>query len=422
MQMKGVKIVIEKTIIPRLILPIMLLVNIISPGHKEIELSENTYVNHHYQSIFENKEVEAFNELIDKKITEEIMRTSKPKTERIQMVSVGDIMCHSPQFKSVYSNGNYDFTSWFESIKEYIENGDIAIANLETTFSGAEKKYSGYPCFNTPKELGIALKETGFDILSTANNHSLDRGNYGIVNTLNELDKIGLQHTGTYRNKEDRYEILIKDVKGIKIAFMSYTYGTNGISMPKKNPNAVNIINKEKMLKDIERARQQEVDLIVFSLHFGQEYQRRQNKNQEKLVEYLFVNGVDIVLGSHPHVIQPLDFKEIERTNGEKKNCFAIYSQGNFISNQRKRYTDSGLITLIDIEKNFKTNETKILDFSFIPTWVDRSNSKNGVDFRILPVENAIKNYGLQSDDLINEHDYRRLKEVLSETTEQISY
>lgn len=396
----------------------MILVNIISPGHKEIELEENTYVNHYHHIMVENKEVEAFNELIDKKIAEEIIRTSKPKVERIQIVSVGDIMCHSPQFKSVYSNGNYDFTPWFEDVKKYIENGDIAIANLETTFSGPEKKYTGYPCFNTPDELGIALKEAGFDILTTANNHSLDRGNYGVVNTLNELDKIGIQHTGTYRNNEDSHKTLIKDVKGIKIAFMSYTYGTNGIPMPKENPSAVNIINKKEMLNDIESARNQEVDLIVFSLHFGQEYQRKQNSYQEKLVEYLFVNGVDIVLGSHPHVIQPMEFKEIEKTNGEKKNCFVVYSQGNFISNQRKRYTDSGLITLIDIEKNFNTNETQIIDFSFIPTWVDKSYNKEGLGFRILPVENAITNYELQSDSLINKDDYKRLKEVLKETNE----
>lgn len=400
----------------------MILMGIISPGHKEVELEENTYINYYYQSILENKEVEAFNKLIDKKIAEEKNRTSKPKIERIQMVSVGDIMCHSPQFKSVYNNGTYNFTPWFENVKEYIEQGDVAIANLETTFSGSEKRYSGYPCFNTPKELGIALKEAGFDILSTANNHSLDRGNHGIVNTLNELDKIGLKHIGTYRDKEESCKIAVEDVKGIKIAFMSYTYGTNGIPIPKENLNAVNIINKEKMLEDINKAKEQEVDLIVFSLHFGQEYQRIQNKSQEKLVQYLFTNGVDIVLGSHPHVIQPIEFKEVERNNGEKKNCFVVYSQGNFISNQRKRYTDSGLITCIDIEKNFKTNETNIIDFSFIPTWVDKSNSKEGISFRILPVENVIINHGLKSDQLINENDYKRLNEVLRETTEQISY
>ena len=168
-------------------------------------------------------------------------------------------------------------------------------------------------------------------------------------------------------------------------------------------------------------AKENDADLIVFSLHFGQEYQRKFSRNQEDMVNFLFENGVDIVLGSHPHVIQPMELKEVEMVNGEKKNCFVIYSQGNFISNQRKRYTDSGLITIINIEKDFNSGDTKIVDINFIPTWVDKSYHNGKLNYRILSVEKAIEDYEQGLDELISGNDYRRLKEVLQETTQQIN-
>ncbi|QXM06487.1 CapA family protein [Crassaminicella indica] len=342
------------------------------------------------------------------------------KTANVRIASVGDIMCHNTQYISAYKNGTYDFSSCFNPIKPYIESADLAIGNLETTFSGAKKKYSGYPTFNTPEQLGVTLKEIGFDVITTANNHSLDRRNYGIIHTLDILDQLGLKHTGTFRNKEERNILLIENIKGIKIALISYTYGTNGIPIPKENPAAVNIINKEKMLQDIHKAKEQNVDLIIFSLHFGQEYKRKQNKSQEELVDFLFKHGVDIILGGHPHVIQPAKIKEVTTIDGEKKKCFVIYSQGNFVSDQRKRYTDSGLITILDITKNFKTNKTEIANVSFVPTWVDKSYTKNGLDYRILPIKKSIRDYEQKKDLLLNRKDYQRLQKALLETQKQI--
>ncbi len=338
------------------------------------------------------------------------------RIEKVTIASVGDIMCHSPQFRSVYKEGVYDFTGWFEPIKKHIEFADIAIGNLETTFSGKEKGFSGFPRFNAPEQLGDALKYAGFDIITTANNHSLDRNNYGIVSTLDNLDKSGLLHIGTYRNEDESEKLLIMDTKGIKIAFMNYTYGTNGIPIPKNNPHAVNIINKEKMLLDINKAKELGSDVIVFYLHFGQEYVRKPSSEQKELVDILFQNGVDIVLGSHPHVIQPMEFKEYKSDEGQERKCFVIYSQGNFISNQRDKYCDSGLITIINIEKNFNTNKTEISHVDFIPTWVDKSYTKDGIIYRILDVEKAIEDYEGNRDELLIESDYERLKNVLEET------
>ncbi|QZY55998.1 CapA family protein [Crassaminicella profunda] len=342
------------------------------------------------------------------------------KNATIQLASVGDIMCHNTQYIAARKNGTYDFSSSFAPIKPYIASADLAIGNLETTFSGAKKKYSNYPAFNTPEQLGLTLKNIGFDILSTANNHSLDKRNYGILHTLDELDKLGIKHTGTFRNKQERDTLLIENMKDIKIAFMSYTYGTNGIPIPKENPFAINLINKEKILEDIQKAKNENVDCMVFSLHLGQEYKRKQNKYQEELVDFLFKNGVDIVLGGHPHVIQPAKIKEVTTIDGEKKKCFVIYSQGNFFADQKKKYTYSGLITLIDITKNFETHKTEIAHISFVPTWVDKSRTKKGLDFRILPVEEAIADYEQKKDPMLNSRDYKRLKEVLVETKAQI--
>lgn len=348
---------------------------------------------------------------------------AKNITTTLQLASVGDIMCHNTQYisaRKTSTNGTYDFSSCFDPIKPYISSADVAIGNLETTFSGKEKKYSSYPAFNTPEQLGTTLKDIGFDILATANNHSLDKRNYGIIHTLDTLDNLSIKHTGTFRNKEERDALLIETIKDIKMAFMSYTYGTNGIPIPKENPSAINIINKEEMLKDIKKAKDNQVDVIIFSLHFGQEYQRKQNKHQEELVNFLFENGVDIVLGGHPHVIQPAKMKEVTTIDGEKKNCFVIYSQGNLVADQKRKYTYSGLITLLDITKNLETNQTEITNVSFVPTWVDKSSTKRGLDFRILPVEKAIKDYEEKKDPLLSSRDYKRLKEVLIETKAQI--
>ena len=171
----------------------------------------------------------------------------------IHMSVIGDVMCHSPNYNAAYvaSTGSYDFTPFFTNIEKYISSADIAVGNLETTFAGKARGYSGYPMFNSPSELGTAMKEIGIDVLGTANNHSMDKGYSGVVSTLDALDEIGIDHMGTARSEEEQNTILVKDVKGIKIAFLAYTYGTNGITIPKANSYCINLINKDLILKHI---------------------------------------------------------------------------------------------------------------------------------------------------------------------------
>jgi hypothetical protein len=313
-------------------------------------------------------------------ITEE-----KEEVKNITIASVGDIMMHEPQIKSgSLGNGNYDFSIMFKSIKPYIEKADFAVGNLETTLAGSEKKYTGYPMFNAPEILAKNIKDAGFDMVTTANNHSLDRKFYGVVKTIENLDKAGLLHIGTYKTKQDSEAIFVEDIKGVKVAFLVYTYGTNGLAVPEKF--AINLIDRSRMFEDIKRARSLNVDMIITSMHFGNEYQAKQNKTQEDLVNFLFQNGVDVVLGSHPHVLQPVEMKKVRDVYGVEKERFAIYSQGNIVSNMSSRYKNSGVIVNLNIRKD--KNGTTIDKVEYIPTMVDLSyNTKaKKITFEILPI------------------------------------
>lgn len=345
-----------------------------------------------------------------------------PRIEEVSITAVGDIMMHSPQFKSAYVGGEqeYDFYPVFGPIEDYIQEGNIAIGNLETTFAGKSQGYSGYPMFNSPEQLAEALKQTGFDIITTANNHSLDRRSNGLKRTLDVLDANGLDHAGTYRSPEEQDALLIKNVNDVKIGFMAYTYGTNGIPIPKEEPYLVNLIDKKQMEEDIQKAKDEDVDIIVTSVHFGNEYQRQENDEQRELVDFLLEQGVDVVLGSHPHVIQPMEIRNVTTIDGEEKEAFVIYSLGNFVSNQRDRYKDSGLILNISFEKNFKTQETTLEKVEYTPTWVDKSYANGKVYYHVLPVEEALEDYEAGNNEMINRKDYTALQRTWKDTTEHL--
>ncbi|SJZ49520.1 poly-gamma-glutamate synthesis protein (capsule biosynthesis protein) [Garciella nitratireducens DSM 15102] len=343
-----------------------------------------------------------------------------PRIEKVTIAAVGDIMVHSPQFRSAYIGGKqkYDFYPVFQPIEKYIQQADIAIANLETTFAGAQEGYSGYPMFNSPQQLGRALKQTGFDVITTANNHCLDRRTDGLKSTLNFLDSYGLDHTGTARNQEERNKILIKKINNINIAFLAYTYGTNGIPVPEEEPYLVNLAKKEQIALDIQKAKQQKADMIVVSMHFGNEYQREESQEQKEWVDFLLKQGVDVILGSHPHVLQRMEIRKVHTIDGKDKDAFLIYSLGNFLSNQRDRYKDSGVILQISFEKNFDTGKTSLQKVEYIPTWVDKSNVNGKIYYHILAVEQAISQYQLGENEMLSEPDYELLQRTWKDTTE----
>lgn len=321
------------------------------------------------------------------KLSEKYQIETLPDTT-ISMAVIGDIMCHNTQYKSAYSNGKYDFSHVFEDIKSKIEPADIAIGNLETTFAGSDIGYSSYPTFNTPEALATDLKELGIDVLSTANNHSLDKGYVGIERTIKYLDEAGIAHTGTYNSEDSAQQITALEVNGMKIGFLAYTYGTNGIPVPKGKSYCINLIDKEKILSDLNKAKQLNLDLIVVQMHWGQEYQAKPNQEQKDLADFLFQNGADIILGSHPHVLQSMEKREVTMPDGSKKQGFVIYSLGNFVSGQVKANTRQSVILNIQLTKCGKTNAISIDSVDYTPIYTFKGNR-----YRILDINHVLQNH-----------------------------
>lgn len=339
----------------------------------------------------------------------------------IKMTVIGDIMCHNSQYKDAYDGSTYDFSYVFDDIKDYVSSADIAVGNLETTFAGKERGYSNYPRFNSPEQLAYNLKDMGIDVLCTANNHSMDTNYSGVVSTLDFLDDAGISHMGTSRTAEEQNQILVKDVNGIKIAFLAFTYGTNGIPVPSANSYCVNLIDKDLILKQLEFAKAQEPDLICVNMHWGLEYQNVQNSEQEDLADFLFENGVDVILGSHPHVLQPMEKRTVTLEDGTTKDCFVIYSLGNFISGQTKKNTRTSIILNINFTKDGETGKTTIGDVTYIPIYMYKSSSGSTKRYKLLDITSSIAEYENGSDTSIGQFTYSTLKSELTRVNEMMA-
>ncbi len=265
--------------------------------------------------------------------------------ERITLLFVGDLMQHQAQIDAARTlDGKYDYSSYFSLVKEQISHADLAIGNLEVTLGG--KPYRGYPTFSAPDEYLQSIKDAGFDILLTANNHCLDRGKKGLERTIYILDSLHIPHVGTYLNTAERkrhYPLFIKK-NDFHIALLNYTYETNGINVTA--PNVVNYIDKETILQDIRSAQAVHPDAIIACMHWGEEYHSLPNKEQRELANWLLEQGVTHIIGSHPHVIQPMEL----RSDGNQQHVI-VYSLGNFISNMSAENTDGGLIFTLQLEK-----------------------------------------------------------------------
>jgi len=301
-------------------------------------------------------------------------------TTRLSLLFVGDIMQHDSQIKAAYdpASKTYDYSPCFQFVKPYFESVDLTIGNLELTLAGPP--FKGYPQFSAPDELAIALKAAGMDVLVTANNHSVDRGRKGIDRTIQMLDSLEILHTGTFRDTVDRmndYPMLLEK-NGIKLALLNYTYGTNGIPVTK--PNVVNLIDTVVIRKDIVKAKEANPDFVIVFTHWGLEYQSQPSKQQKLLTEFCFKLGAHAVIGSHPHVIQPMEWRK-------EKNQMVVYSLGNFVSGQRDRYKNGGAMVRMDFSKITKDSVvTSTIDsVGYILEWVYRTADVNK-DYFILPV------------------------------------
>ncbi len=324
----------------------------------------------------------------ERKNTNELPVTEKViKRDSLKLLFVGDIMTHDAQINGALVDGKdtcYNFLPPFQYIKDYISSADIAFGNLETTLGG--KPYRGYPMFSSPPELIEAVKENGFDVLFIANNHILDRRKKGLESTIDLLDKYGFYHTGAFKDtlsREKNYPLMIEK-NNIKLALLNYTYDTNGL-LPSV-PNIVNYIDTAQIKEDLTKAKSFQPDYIIAYMHWGEEYQLKENKEQQKLAHFLAEHGTNLIIGTHPHVVQ--GYSNINTSLGD--SIPIIYSLGNFISNQRDRYKDGGIAFEINLTKEDSTISIKSLHYE--PIWVDRSVKNNRFIYRIIPVNDYIKN------------------------------
>ena len=382
-----------------LVLLIFTIYNIFNSGKNNKSSSNNTNVSQLQNSITTENTTSSQNRAVQE---EDITFT---------LATTGDIMCHNTNFQDAYNSStkSYDFSYYFTDVKQYLQEADITVGNLETTLSGAKKGYSGYPTFNTPEILAKNLKSAGFNVVSTANNHCMDKGYSGIESTINFLDEADLAHTGTFKSKKDQETILIKNVKGVNIAFLSFTYGTNGIAIPKDKSYAVNLIDKDLIKSQIELAKKEKPDLICVSMHWGIEYQTSANKEQKNLADFLFKNGVDIILGNHSHVPQQMEKREIKLDDGTTKDGFVIYSLGNFMANQNKQYTCDSAILKLEITKHKGDGKITIDKATYTPTYMYKNTSKSTKKFKILDVNKEIKLYESKDKNAVSKSLYNTL-------------
>ena len=360
----------------------------------------------------ENKDVVNEDKIIDKK---------EDNTKKISLIMVGDNLIHDKIYNYAKKDNGYDFKPILENIKPIVSKYDLAYYNQETILGGSDIGVSSYPSFNSPYEVGDAMIDCGFNLVSLATNHTLDRGEKAIINSRKYWDskKDKVMAVGSYSSSEDRNKIDIREVNGIKYTMLNYTYGTNGIQVPNGKDYLVNIwpvtglnpLNDNKyqeykkiVKEDIDRVRDK-VDLLMVAMHWGVEYQDMPNKYQEDAAKYLNSLGVDIIIGAHPHVVQPVTWVN---------NTLVIYSLGNFLSahevvNMSNRV---GLMTSVDIMLKDNKIELSNLNNELLYTYY----TNNYKDFKIIPFSKINSNYLSNYKDV-----YDKYKKVVTSLDSNIS-
>lgn len=291
----------------------------------------------------------------------------QPVVRHLSLIFAGDWMQHTPQIAAARTPAGFDYEPSYRDIAPLFRAADLAFVNLETTLTRSGS-YTGYPCFRSPVALADALVDAGVDVALLANNHCCDGGSAGIRTTVEELGARGIRHTGVFSDSTDyrRNRILYLERNGIRLAVVNYTYGTNGLPVPQGR--IVHLIDTVRMAEALQSVPRDSADAIIACMHWGNEYERRPNADQRRLADFLHRHGADIIVGSHPHVIQPFE---------ADSSRVVLYSLGNFVSNQQKRYCDGGLMARIEITKR----DTLPCRFAttVIPVWVYRPG------YRILP-------------------------------------
>ncbi len=349
----------------------------------------------------------------------------------LKISCIGDVMCHDVQFYAQEKeDGSYDFSNNYKYIKKYIEDKDLAICNLETTFAG--KPYAGYPAFSTPDELAKALSNAGFDVAITANNHMVDRGYDGVLRTLSVLRENSLKTAGS-KLPEEKDKFVIVDVKGVKVGIVPYTYentpagseaiSINGNYISDKTAELINSFSFanidedfEKIKADCKKAKEDGAEILIVYYHWGEEYQTVANHWQEELAKRTVEEtDVDVIFASHPHVLQQVELME----NNQGKKVPIYYSMGNFISNQRyetlrNKNTEVGIVANVQFTVDKENDKVALDEYSALPIWVSRYRENGKTVYEVIPLDDKVE----ENETLIKTGKVGRGKEAKGEAYE----
>ena len=362
-----------------------------------------SYLDETTSEVNENeKEITSVNE---QKEETEVKQTQVIKQDTIVNVAVtGDILCNNEMLKDAKSGDKYDFSHMFTGIENLVKSSDITIGTMETNFV-ENKKYSDYSLCNSPKEFAQDVKNSGIDLVSMAHNHVLDYGYSGLVETKDYLTSLGFDVVGVKEKNSTEDGFIIKDLKGIKVAFLSYTYGVNSSSSKSKEDlNCVNIYDKDVALAEIKNAKEK-ADFVFIIMHWGEVNSTKISKKQEEIGKLLTENGADVIIGSHPAVVEPMEI--LEDQNG--RNKFIAYSVGNYTSYLGYEYSSLELILDIQIRKDGKTGEVTLDKVTYTPIYMlDDGNSKED-RFRLVDIKEVANQYAYQNSDVITKKQYGEL-------------
>lgn len=346
-------------------------------------------------------------------------------SQTIRLTFVGDAMQHGPQIRAARTaDGNHDYSACFIHLASDIADADFAVVNLECPLGG--KPYSGYPNFSAPDEFASALRDAGFDFFATANNHCLDRRDAGLKRTIQQLDALNIPHVGTYLNAAARDTLCpqLVDVKGIRMAMMSYTYGTNGI--PVQGKVVLDYINRERIAADIARARELNADVICVCMHWGIEYKMLPVDAQRSLANFLVEQGVDLIIGSHPHVVEPMEIRHSDKWN---KDVLLVYSLGNFISNQNGTDSRGGALVKATLNRDL-TGKVQLENASYRLFFCQKPKN-SGENYQLIPYGSehllrtdskaAYKAFMQNAHNILNKHNIN-VPEITNDSTSLLNY
>ena len=334
-----------------------------------------------------------------------------PKITKASMIMTGDALIHNSVYKdAALGDGNYDFTKQMEYIAPIIKNYDLAFYNQETIIGGKDLGISTYPRFNSPDEIGDCMVGLGFNIVNLSTNHTLDKGEKGILYSLNYWKNKDVLTAGSYESEEDRITPRIREVNGIKYALLSYTTSTNGLTHPDGKDYYAVTYSDEKAKEDIERVRDK-VDVIFVSMHWGTEYNQDVDESQKRIAQYLSDLGVNVIIGTHPHVLEPIQYIN---------NTLVIYSLGNFISAQVGPEKLTGALVSLNITKTLNEDKSSIIELSDVNAELIYTSYKKTsgywTDFKVMP-------YTQLTDDILYNYKnyYNKFSSILTKYDNSIT-